>query len=155
MTVHKLSWIAVILWLAFIFYLSHQPATESNNLSTGVTEVIVKTVQNIVPKVDFDIRSFNHLVRKYAHFIVYLVSGVLVINILRIIGMRGYRSILLALGLCVLYAISDEVHQLFIPGRGAELRDVLIDSAGASVGIGLYLFIGKMMRMLKNIFVPK
>jgi VanZ family protein len=34
-----------------------------------------------------------------------------------------------------------EVHQLFIIGRSGEIRDVLIDSAGASVGIGLYMLI--------------
>lgn len=37
--------------------------------------------------------------------------------------------------ICILYAISDEVHQLFVPGRGGQVRDVIIDSAGAIAGI--------------------
>ena len=35
----------------------------------------------------------------------------------------------------MLYAISDEVHQLFVPGRGGQVKDIVIDSAGAIVGI--------------------
>jgi VanZ family protein len=115
MTLNKIfSWAAVIFWMALIFYLSHQPATESNGLSTGITETIIKTVEKIAPNANFDIRSFNHMVRKNAHFIAYLVLGVLTFNALRRSGVRGYRSVVLALVICVIYAISDEVHQLFI-----------------------------------------
>ena len=35
----------------------------------------------------------------------------------------------------ILYAISDEIHQYFVPGRSAEIRDVLIDVLGANIGI--------------------
>ena len=41
-TFKKLSWTAVIVWMAFIFLLSHQPAEESRELSRGMTEVIVE-----------------------------------------------------------------------------------------------------------------
>jgi VanZ family protein len=142
-----LSWTTVMLWMALIFYLSHQPATESNELSRGITEAIVKKVEKIAPNAEFDIRSFNHIIRKNAHFFAYLVLGILVINALRRSGVSGYRGMRLALLICVLYAISDEVHQLFVPGRGAKVKDVLIDSAGASVGIGVYLVIGKLVRI--------
>jgi VanZ family protein len=137
-----LSWSAVILWMALIFYLSHQPATESNQLSKGITELIVKTVEKVDPNPEFDIRSFNYIVRKNAHFFAYLILGVLVLNALRRSGVYGYRSVGLALLMCVLYAISDEVHQLFVPGRGAQIKDVIIDCAGVSIGIGVYILIG-------------
>jgi VanZ family protein len=47
--------------------------------------------------------------------------------------------VLLALSssLVVLYAVSDEIHQLFTPGRSGEIRDVLIDSVAGMVGIWL------------------
>ena len=49
---HKLlSWMAVILWMSLIFYLSHQPAAKSNELSTGITEVIIDTVETVAPHV--------------------------------------------------------------------------------------------------------
>ncbi|MDD4756454.1 MAG: VanZ family protein [Prolixibacteraceae bacterium] len=139
---------AVILWMALIFNLSSQVAMQSNELSTGITEVIVKTVQKIAPKADFDLKSFNHMLRKNAHFFAYLVLGILVLTALRRSGATGCRSVALALGICVLYAISDEVHQLFVPGRGGQVKDVIIDSAGAGVGIGVYKVVGRLIKVM-------
>ena len=146
-----ISWTAVILWITLIFNLSSQAEEQSNQLSTGITEIIVKTVERIVPQTDLDIYKSNHIVRKSTHFFVYLVLGLLVMNALRRSGVYGYRSIVLALLICVLYAISDEVHQLFVPGRGGQVKDIIIDSAGATVGIGVYLLIssvGKLRRIV-------
>jgi len=50
-------------------------------------------------------------------------------------GSKRYKGIKLALLICILYAVSDEVHQLFIPGRGGQFKDVIIDSAGVLVEI--------------------
>jgi VanZ family protein len=74
----------------------------------------------------------------------------LMINALNSHGIDGYRRILIALGVCMLYAASDEVHQIFIPGRGAQVKDVLIDSAGAFVGIGIALALGLLLK-----FIPR
>src|SRR4051794_20572344 len=107
--------------MAVIFYLSHQLATESGELSTGITEIMVKSVEKVTPYEGFNIGSFNSIVRTNAHFFTYLVLGILMINILRKSGVHGYRSMGMALLICVLYATSDEVHQIFVPGRGAEV----------------------------------
>jgi VanZ family protein len=144
---HKiLSWTAVVLWMLFIFCLSYQPANESNQMSTGITEVIIQTTSKIVPKAELSFHTLNHFVRKSAHFFIYFVLGILTINALRRIGWSDYRCTILALTICVLYAASDELHQLFIPGRSAELRDIFIDSTGAYLGIGFYLMIGHVMK---------
>lgn len=132
------SWLLVILWMALIFYLSHQPANRSNGLSKGATSIIVEIIEKIAPKLDINISSFNNIVRKSAHFFIYLVLGVLAANGLRMSGIIGYKAISFALLICVLYAISDELHQLFVPGRGGQVRDVIIDSTGAIVGIVMY-----------------
>jgi VanZ family protein len=84
-------------------------------------------------------------VRKYAHFTEYLILDILVLNALTVSGVRGFKGFIFSLVFCILYAISDEVHQLFVPGRGAQVTDVLIDSAGAFVGIGMYGVIEKVM----------
>lgn len=131
----------MVLWMALIFNLSSQVAEQSNKLSTGFTKVVVKALEKVIPKVNFNIRSFNHIVRKNAHFFTYLILGILVLNALQRSGVLGYQSIGLAAAICIFYAISDEVHQIFVPGRGAQVKDVLIDSTGASVGIGLYLLV--------------
>lgn len=128
-------WLPVTLWMALIFFLSHQPAAQSSGLSSGITEMIMNVIEKIAPNMAFDFESFHHFIRKNAHFFAYLVLGVLVANAIR--GYKG-KTVALAMLVCVLYAISDEVHQLFIPGRAGQVMDVLIDSAGAGVGILFY-----------------
>ena len=129
-----LSWTAVLLWMVLIFNLSAQVADESDKLSKGITRMIVQTVERVAPNANFDIKNFNHGIRKNAHFFAYLVLGILVVNALSA-GECKFVAILI----CVLYAILDEVHQIFVPGRGPGIQDVFIDSVGASVGILMYL----------------
>lgn len=130
-----LLWLLVIFGMALIFYLSHQPANKSNGLSKGATEIIVETLEKAAPNIVINKSEFNHILRKNAHFFAYLVLGILVANGLKNCGIIGYKAIGLAIFICVLYAISDEIHQLFVPGRGGQVKDVLIDGAGAVVGI--------------------
>ncbi|WP_010677035.1 VanZ family protein [Bacillus timonensis] len=143
------SWIALILWISIIFNMSHQPSSVSNELSKGITEVFVHKVETLQPNEDFKISEFNHIVRKNAHFFIYLVLGLLQINALNRSKVRGILGITFAFILCVIYAIFDEVHQLFVPGRGAQVFDVLIDSAGTVTGIGIYLLISKIVKTFR------
>ncbi|RNF39534.1 VanZ family protein [Planococcus salinus] len=146
------SWAAVILWMAIIFILSHQPASVSSNLSSGITEAIIRAFERIMPDAQFDIRNFHFVVRKNAHFIAYFVLGFLTFHALRQSGVRGIRSFLFSFGICALYAISDEVHQLFIPGRSGEVRDVVIDSAGACAGIAVFGLLARFISKNKRSF---
>jgi len=139
-----LSWVPVLLWMLIIFSLSAQPAMESNGLSKNVTKIIIEIIGKIIP---FDIESstaadlvsqFNHIVRKFAHFSAYLILGILVINAFRKCGIKGYKLFAFSIIFCVVYASSDEIHQLFVPGRGCQLKDVIIDSMGALTGIVMY-----------------
>lgn len=146
----KLIWISVILWMALIFYLSHQPATKSDDLSKGIKGFIVENTEKVAPKMELNNSISNHIIRKNAHFIVYLVLGFLAINAFISSGFLGFRGGGLALTVCILYAISDEFHQFFVPGRGPGVKDIFIDCIGACVGIGLFLLVSKMKRCLKN-----
>ena len=85
-----ISWIAVILWTVLIFSLSHLPVGQSSQLSVGITEVIVEKVEKVSPNMEFNIGSFHHIVRKNAHFFLYLVFSFLVMNALRRSGLYGY-----------------------------------------------------------------
>lgn len=138
-----LSWIVVFIWMLMIFNLSSQVREESNNLSKGITEIVIGTIEKISPDADFDMDKFNHIIRKNAHFFAYLVLGILMFNAMRRSGVDGVRWALL---ICVIYAISDEVHQLFVNGRGPQVKDVFIDSAGAVVGIGIYVVISRIKK---------
>ncbi len=144
------SWTLVLLWMLLIFNLSAQPAQQSDRLSGGITQIVIKVVQKIVPGSNPDLSSFNHIVRKNAHFFAYLVLGILALNALRRSGVSGKGWPLLALCICAVYASSDEFHQLFVPGRSGQVKDVLIDSSGALLGIVLSLTVSKLKCKRKN-----
>ncbi|MFY9568073.1 MAG: VanZ family protein [Acetivibrionales bacterium] len=141
-----ISWALVLLWMALIFFLSSQPADQSNELSTGITEAIARTIEKIIPGTEIIIGELNHVVRKNAHFFAYMVLGILTMNALRSSGADRKKAFLLAMVICVIYAASDEIHQLFVPGRGCQFTDVLIDSAGALVGSGIVCAAGAIRR---------
>ncbi|NLZ83778.1 MAG: VanZ family protein [Clostridiales bacterium] len=137
MKIKILSWVLVVFWMGLIFYFSHQPATESSELSSGITEAIVDVINIIAPDNDLmsSKQSLNFIIRKAAHFGVYLVLGLLLSNGLIYSGVSKHKAIFMALLICILYAISDEFHQLYVTGRSGQVSDVLLDSAGSLVGI--------------------
>ena len=98
---------------------------------------------------DTNIAYAGKLIRKSAHFIAYLVLGFLVSHAMKSEvhpAKWGGASLLL----CAAYAISDEFHQLFVPGRGPMLKDVLIDGLGAAIGIILYISVRKLWAYGRN-----
>ncbi len=142
-----ISWIAVFLWMAVIFALSAQPATESNRLSKGITEAVIDTIEKVVPIDDVKADAFNNILRKNAHFFAYLLLGGLVLNALRVSWSTAWANrVMVALLICALYAVSDEIHQIFVPGRGAQVKDVLIDISGAVFGVALSYGIWRIFR---------
>ncbi len=139
-----ISWIPVLIWMIIIFLLSSQPAGESNQLSKGFTSIIIEILGRFlhldieVSTINNYVVQFNHYVRKFAHFSAYLVLGLLASNAFIKSSKEKKKAFIYTFIFCVLYAISDELHQQFVPGRGPMLKDVMIDSAGAAVGIVLY-----------------
>lgn len=137
----KTPWLLVLVWMGLIFFLSSQQAADSNQLSTGITKFIMDLISGILPGLSPQVQWLNHIVRKNAHFIAYLILGLLQVNALYLNGKRGRKAFVLALLISFLYAASDEFHQTFVPGRSGELRDVLIDTAGAITGIVTYMLV--------------
>lgn len=134
----------MILWMSLIFCFSNQKADDSSKLSDGL---IVKVANVFVDnnlsneKKEVILNKYTMLVRKTAHFGIYLILGILVINLLIEYNINIKYLILISLVICLLYSISDEFHQLFIKGRSGEVRDVLIDSTGSLVGICSYYLV--------------
>lgn len=61
------------------------------------------------------------------------------------------EKIVYCLSLCFFYACSDEFHQLFVPGRSGEFRDVCIDLLGSCIGLLLFFLLKKVVhRRLSN-----
>ncbi|ANU20014.1 hypothetical protein BBI15_07210 [Planococcus plakortidis] len=133
-----LAWLWPVLWMVLIFTLSHQPAGVSGGISSEIVRQVFSAIASFVP-IEFD--TLHTLFRKSAHFFAYLVLGLLFAGALGKSGMGLQRALFVAFALSALYAASDEFHQLFIPGRSGEFRDVLIDSAGAATGLFFYRLI--------------
>lgn len=99
--------------------------------------------------------DLHHFIRKNAHFFIYLILGVLVKVALMNSGIRGFKAIGIGVVVCVGYAFSDEFHQSFVPGRGAQLSDVVIDSCGAGLGMVLQILLFKYLLKREKDSVPE
>jgi len=137
----RISWVLVVLWMALIFYFSSQVATESNNLSTGLTIIFKNIINNIFSGFDFSTEALNHFFRKVAHFSIYFILGILLKNALRYENFSFIKSNVYSIMAGVLYAISDEFHQSFVPNRGPQVSDIMIDSIGVVFGVLLMSYI--------------
>ncbi|KYH28279.1 MULTISPECIES: VanZ family protein [Clostridium] len=130
-------WILVIGWMVVIFLFSNDPADISNEKSDFII--------NLVNILGIDLNSTlgelaNFIVRKIAHFTEYFILYLLVFNALRN-DFYLRKALIISLIITFIYACSDEIHQIFIPGREGMFRDVLIDTLGgvfALVIISLY-----------------
>lgn len=125
-------WLPSLLWMGFIFFLSHQEAGSSSALSSGITQTVLNILSSALPFLNPETDFFHFLVRKGAHFTAYLILALLLVYAMKPRDLKSYARVFL---LCALYAMSDEFHQTFVPGRSGEIRDVLLDSAGALTGI--------------------
>lgn len=134
----SLSWVLVIIWMIVIFILSSQPATDSSVLSGGITDWVYKLASSLIPTLNID--ALHLIIRKLAHFTIYLILGALVLNALHYNNKKHNINFIIALVLAVLYAISDEIHQVFISGRSGQVIDVLIDFSGATLGVYIVSF---------------
>lgn len=135
-------WSLVIGLMGFIFSMSAEPAAESSETSGNTLRAIFKV---IFPGFkDFDEAMQQHIIdqnqyfiRKTAHFSVYTLLGILVSLAM---SQHIKRFSLISYGIGTLYAVSDEIHQLYVPGRSGQISDVLLDSAGVALGC-IILFI--------------
>lgn len=133
MTKNKISLLLVILWMIFIFVMSSFDASSSSNQSNFMVDIITSII-NIK-----DTKLLSLIIRKLAHFTEYFILGILVINLIT----KYDKKIIIAILLCIIYATSDEIHQIFVPGRSCQITDIMIDSLGSIMGIYLYKLITK------------
>ena len=137
--------VLLILWMALIFYMSAQPQLESEATSNLATELIYRIFGGIFRYFGMTLEDFfgrfGQLIRKLAHFTEFMILGILAKT-----NQEEYtdrNTILVPLLFSALYAISDEIHQSFVPGRCCAVKDMLIDTSGAFTGIIIYHLIMK------------
>lgn len=144
----KFNIVILILWMIVIFLFSQDPGASSSDKSDTIATFIVNVISNITGNDYSDtlsekIENCVFIVRKSAHFLEYFILGVLIINVLKDYKVLSIKIFILSILFCLLYAISDEVHQLFIPQREGRVLDVLIDTSGSIIGVSIYCLINK------------
>lgn len=132
-----INWSLLIIWMVFIYFMSNQPATISDNQSESVILLL--------SKFGIDMNGIfgqlaNFIVRKSAHFLEYMILALLAFNVL-IMYFHINNVLIIGIIFVFLYACSDEIHQLFVPGREGAIRDVIIDTCGGATLLLIRIFI--------------
>jgi len=136
--VKRVWWALTVVWCVFIFVQSQQNAAESSSKSAFIMKIINSLISRITNNDEFALSEY--FIRKTAHFTEYFILGFLLYGSLK---KEGFKLLYPALSILIsaAYAISDEIHQYFIPGRVMSLFDVFIDTCGAAVGVFLFCII--------------
>ena len=138
-----ISILLVLVWMALVFKLSAENSIKSDNTSGRVVNIILKILYNENEITQEIVGNVTFWVRKFAHFILYVMGGFLITNCIFncFNKLKGNFYISIAIG--TLYSVIDELHQTFVPGRSGEIRDVLIDTVGVIIGAFIFYVIYK------------
>ena len=96
---------------------------------------MVDVLHTLLPYLsDSTLLILHAFIRKCGHVVEYFIFGVLLFRAIRA-PVRGWdvRWAFLAILIAALYASSDEIHQIFVPSRGASIWDALLDTGAATV----------------------
>lgn len=147
---------AVILWMGVIFSFSCENGGESAESSGSFIHTVISFFDNdfstLSPERQTEIiETYDHFVRKAAHFTIYAILGGLLSLTLFSFGLKNMKLFITSVILSGLYAVSDEIHQYFVPGRACMIRDMILDTCGGAVGAVFGMLILHMiMRQLEK-----
>ena len=139
-------WLAVVLWMAVIFLFSAQTGDRSGDTSGQLVRWLIgllyKDFTQLPLAEQTKILDIAHLlIRKGAHFTEYAVLAMLTANALRKRPLSTLGRWLIPVGVCALYALTDELHQYFVPERACRFLDVCIDTAGGICGVAVSMLL--------------
>lgn len=139
--------VLTLLWMLVIFTMSGADKDESNAQSGSICRYLCETFVDGFEEMDPEEQlameeALSFPVRKCAHLTEYAILGVLLsltissyVTDSDLQKVSKWVTVTLPFIIGFLYAVSDEIHQLSVPGRSGQLRDVLIDSTGVLIGI--------------------
>lgn len=149
----------LVIMLAYTFFtifgFSNQDGKESSSLSRNITIAItnnIKEIQNLNnDEKEIVLSRIESIIRKIAHFSIYALVGFLLMALFSTYKIQEKPRIIISFIIGFIYAISDEVHQIFIQDRSAQITDVMIDSLGVLLGIFvLMLFLEIVNKFIKH-----
>ena len=151
-----LSFIPLLSFMVIVFLFSNAPADNSEKTSMGVTKTIINIISNNNSNnIDERVELLDPIIRKIAHFSLYIVGGLCIMLHLNTYKLNEKQLFIYSMYFIIIYAFSDEIHQYFVPGRGMLLTDVLIDSLGGTVGISFFMCVEKIIKRSNKLEIHK
>lgn len=130
------SYILLIFWLFIIYYFSNQPGDLSGDISSGIIYKTIEFIYNLFSIDTSNLKEFvlviHNPLRELMHLLEYLILSLLIVNLLK--QYKAKKIIIIPVMLCFIYATTDEIHQLFVPGRTFQYLDIFMDMMGAVIG---------------------
>ena len=146
MKINILRIILILLLLStffIIFGFSSQDGENSGGLSRNITNKILQLSNKYKDMGQEEKEKIadrtERIIRKIAHFSIYTLVGLLLMGLLSTYKIKENWRIILSVLLGMIYAVSDEIHQSFIPGRTPQITDIYIDTLGVVLGVLLIL----------------
>lgn len=136
--------IPMLIVMYIIFGFSGADGAQSGSFSLMISE----WVSDVLDAIDIDVSASElHLpIRKLAHMSEYAC--------LAITAMWAFMGVkkryIFVFVFCVVYAITDEIHQLYVPGRAGSPVDVMIDTVGVAIGLLVYWVAVRLRRKSKS-----
>lgn len=149
--------------MAFIFYNSALPAEQSGELSATVTGKVdgvinpenpsdssgseaakpsdpsapVVTEEEKKQEKEARIKKLDPIIRKFAHILEFAVFTFFAAIFATTFDMKSLVRFSIVFALCGIYALSDEIHQYFVPGRVCDIKDVALDFTGVFISAAM------------------
>lgn len=155
-----------IVWMVVIFIFSAQPAENSSAMSSPIAETVVDVLypafETLPNEEQFNLLdTWTVVIRKGAHFTEYAILGLILALALSsyyndktgaglLATILRLKTPLIALLVGIVYAASDELHQLFVSGRSGQLTDVLLDSCGVLAGVLFVCLLAQMKSVCRK-----
>ena len=136
--------VLLILWMGFIFIMSNDSGSNSDSDSKDIVTYIIEKYDKIT-HASGDTINYHHssefldkanlIFRKICHFTEYFILSIIALCLF--ISFNKYSLLkcnIYSIMFSISYAITDEIHQIFVSDRSGNVIDVLIDSSGAIIG---------------------
>lgn len=157
--------IMVLITCLFIFIFSSDNGDKSTDKSMGTMKTIVSIFERDSSKLEETTKKYEPLLRKLAHFSIYTMLGIWSMSFISTFNIKNnsnknekekeidefYKRLFIVILFGMLYACSDEIHQLFVSARSGSFRDVFIDTLGITNGALIVETLRKMYKYFKNI----
>lgn len=164
--------ITIYCFMKLIYNLSAQNGSQSSSLSNNLylflrqfdflNEILYKwdqfvikvlnklNLEELYPLIFSAYSNWNFIIRKWAHFGIYMGLGILSMGVFTY-AFNFYKAFIITFYCGSLFAFTDEIHQLFVDGRNAQINDLGIDILGLVTGMTLCLFIYIIVKLLLRI----